>query len=239
MVGAAAAAAARDNAKLALHYLFEDINIFDVPSVTLQGRTYDANLPSHAFGMAGKGRGAGLGDALLNKAVVVFTTLNVFYRAYRDAVGNRTLDAKALAMAIAIDTGVRGAWEAFTADTQALKNVCDEHQLTEPFRRMSGFLTMMMGMVTPLVVPAEEEAKGAVEREKARLALARLLHHLRCNSNFYIQRFLDYVSGRTRNQAIIDFVNRVIDVADISADARPRQRSARSRPGSAGSRRVV
>lgn len=221
--------ATRDAAKLALHYLFDDIRIFGVPPVTLAegGQQYDANHPSNSFDAFNQQSGketnsstpTGLGDAIRTNSVVVFTTLNLFYRVYEDAKQESgELDARALTLALALDQALGTVWTTFSAKDEDLNDICNTDDLTEPFRRVSGFLALMAGTVRPLLAPAEAEAAKAAEREKGRLVLAKLDRHLHANMNFYVQRFLNYAASKTKNQAIIDFVNQVIDAATLSIE---------------------
>jgi hypothetical protein len=65
-------------------------------------------------------------------------------------------------------------------------------------------------MLRPLLGPAEEEEQAAADQAKGLLILTKLLDHLGCNKNYYLQRFLTYVSAKTANQAIVDFINALV-----------------------------
>jgi hypothetical protein len=91
-----------------------------------------------------------------------------------------------------------------------LANVFDEGDFTEVFRRLSGFLAMVSGMVEPRIGAAEEDRKAAQAHEQALFVLDRLIQHLRCHESYYAQTFLVYIARQTANQAIHDFVRSLI-----------------------------
>ena len=203
---APASEAARDVAKAGLYYLFEEPSIFNVKDIN----GTDANLPANSFDAAPMGADAGLEDSLRNDLAPIFSTLNFFYKVYGDMANAGSLDANAVSMATALAGAVSGPWQAFVssdATKDERKNILDQDNFTEPFRRLPGFLAMIDGMLRPLLGPAEEEQQVAADQAKGLLILTKLLDHLECNRNYYLQRFLAYVSTKTANQAIVDFVN--------------------------------
>lgn len=207
---APASEAARDVAKAALRYLFDEPDIFNVKNIN----GIDANLPANSFDAAAFGANAGLEDSLRNDLAPIFTTLNFFFKVYGDMSNAGTLDANAVSMATALAGVVSAPWQAFVssdATKDERKNILDQDNFTEPFRRMPGFLAMVDGMLRPYLGPAEEEQQIAADQAKGLLILTKLLDHLVCNKNFYLQRFLAYVCTKTANQGIVDFINALIE----------------------------
>jgi hypothetical protein len=86
---------------------------------------------------------------------------------------------------------------------------------------------MVDNMVKPAGGTTAEEIQIIQALEQASAALNRLLEHIRCNENFYTQQFLAYRASRTNNQAVVDFVNGVID--QVSAAGVPALSEVRDR----------
>jgi hypothetical protein len=224
---APASEAARDIAKMALLYLFDVASIFDVRQIQIVPpngpiQNVDANLPANSFDAAPMWDHAGLEDSLRNDLMPIFTTLNFFYRVYKHYSGAPAmLDLNAVSMATALATGLAAPWQAFVgsdADADPRKHIFDQEDLTEPFRRLSGYLAMVDGMLRPLLGPAQEEQQLAANQSRGLLVLTKLLDHLACNNHYYIQRFLTWVSAKTANQAIVDFVNALVAAAGMAVE---------------------
>ncbi len=210
---------ARTVAKLALHYLYDEPNIFNLPDILAQigfgqvdlgnpndpATSLNASLPIPLVpgGQVPFGN-TGFSDALTLDFGLMFTTLNLFFKVYRDMIATNTLDANAISLATALAADVGPKLTAVT-DAGNVRGILDDAQFTEIFRRLSGFLAMISGMLNPLVAAADPK-----EQEEAVSALDRLKRHLGCHKNYYIQKFLVYVARQTDNQDIVDFVNRVI-----------------------------
>jgi hypothetical protein len=202
-------------AKLALRYLFggpgPESNVFNVLDFVFDGNPVNANDPASSFDAQiavdfGK---AGLDDALRSDMGLIFTVLNVFFAIYREMINTDTLDDNAVTVASALAADVGPKFSA-VEDQAKIRDVLDEGDLTEIFRRLSGFLAIVSGMLQPILAAAEDEKKAAKEQEQAVFALDRLIRHLLCNMNYYVQRFLIYLAQQTDNQAIIDFVGQVL-----------------------------
>jgi hypothetical protein len=189
--------------------------------------------------LSGRIASSGLDESLQKNLGVIFTILNFFFAAYqklkRDPDPQR-LPNHALALATALKNGLKQKWEAFITITETtnnsaqLRDALDPLDFTEIFRRLSGFLAMVEQMVAPSAPePAASPSEGAAPaagtigaaaggsesaREDQRFALQRLLAHLNCNSHFYTQRYLAHIARKTNNQAIVDFVEEVIDRAE-------------------------
>jgi hypothetical protein len=207
-------------AKLALRYLYNDpanafsSNIFNVQDIIQPNNPNfrDANDPKNSFDARinfGQSTGditgffdnSALAEAIQHNLGIPFTVLNLFFKVYEEKINTGTLDESAIEIAEALSSYLKG-WEGDSSQTDDIRNVLDQFQYTEVFRRLTGFLAIVSGMLDPLVKPAEDE-------EKAIFALDRLKRHLECHKNYYIQKFLAYVARQTDNQDIVDFVNRV------------------------------
>ena len=226
-IDSSASQAARATAGLALRFLFDEPNIFGVPLVPAQHDSpppfpQDPNDPANSFSVVAvdsrttrDDNQSGLGDALRNLMAPLFTTLNFFYAVYRSMTPEQQADA-AVSMALAISTSVGAPWQAALGSDNLkdqVQNLLDLNDFTEPFRRLSGFLATVEGMLRPLTGPADAEAQLAADHARGRIQLNQLINHLNCNKNYYIQRYLDYLTGNTSNQAIVDLVNAVLDAA--------------------------
>lgn len=215
-------------ARTALHLLFDDdrtppLNfvMFNMPPIS----GTDAESITNCFNAAlipGNFGLSGLSDSLSNHLGMIFAILSFYYQMYIAnslAGGIRVVDQDpdlAIRMAVTLAHDVGGIWNAMYPDfTKApadsdIKNIMDENQFTEIFRRIPGFLTTVNGMLAPLLDPANQDKADLQAQAKAMYVLNRLLSHLKCNKNYYIQEYLRYVAGNTSNQAIIDFVNQIL-----------------------------
>ena len=203
---------ARTIAERAIHYLFFEPNIFNLP--TRNGRdsnspalSMDANLPT--FG------DTGLGDALVKNMGLVFMSLNLFFKVAADAKLRFDQSDNAIRLAVALANDIDASWSKIFADPAKVpdsiqKEAFDDTSFSEVLRRVPGFLAMVKGMLVPLLEPATAEQDAAAKQEQARYALARLITHLNCNMNFYIQRYLRYVWTKTTGAAVVTFVRRHI-----------------------------
>jgi hypothetical protein len=75
---------------------------------------------------------------------------------------------------------------------------------------------MVSGLLTPLLPAAADQTNSSQERDQAVFALLRLKKHLACNSHYYTQQYLKYIAEKTKNQAIRDFVQRLVESAIAS-----------------------
>jgi hypothetical protein len=220
-VSYAASATAYDLAQTALRFLFHEIGLFNVMTITRQGGGQfpeDPNDPANSFDVDSidnhtQDNQTALGDALRNNMAPLYTTLGFFYRVYQEMVADDRIQTNAVAMATALADAIGPDWQAVTTSADMhdqVKNILDFNDFTEIFRRISGFNAIVNGMLRPLVGPADEEQKVAAEHTRGRLVLSQVIDHLTCNKNYYIQRFLEYIATNTANQAIVDFVNAII-----------------------------
>jgi len=235
---------ARAAAKNALHYLYDEPNIFDLPDnltndkdirvfdfqtaggppaevpfgpnlpiVSVDGGRHYGTLKPDVEG--GLGARSGFAAALRNDMGAAFAYLVFFQKVYRDMASNaQLLDDNAIKLAGALADRVGPLWTKLEGDPQRndeLKSVLNNDSLNEVMRRTPGFLAMMSGMVGPLGGTTPEELKAIQEREAAELSLQRLLQHLLCNENYYTQVFLAYRAEETGNQAVVDFVDDVLN----------------------------
>jgi hypothetical protein len=232
---------ARAAAKSALHYLYDEPNIFDLPDNLSQDKNVvvldfaaggaevlsGPNLPvvsidgGRHYGTpnppieGGLGQRSGFAAALRSQMGAAFAYLVFFQKVYRDMASNaQILNENAIKLAGALADRVGPLWTKLEGDPQRdtnLKDVLNNDSLNEVMRRTPGFLAMMSGMVGPLGGTTPEEVKAIQEREAAELSLQRLLQHLQCNENYYTQVFLAYRAEETGNQAVVDFVDDVLN----------------------------
>ena len=82
-------------------------------------------------------------------------------------------------------------------------------------------MTAVEGMLKPLLSAATADATGAAQQLQARKTFDRLVQHLECNQQYYIQQFVRYLADKTNNQAIVDLANSVIPtaLASLPSDA--------------------
>ena len=196
------AAELEELAGLALRYLFDEPDVFSVPAIGSQ----DANAPDSSFD-AGLSK-SGLGDAVANELGMVFTTLNWFFRLYRNEAGNDP--QLATRIALAMDASLHDRWFGIE-ETDAVSNVLDTSDRTEAFRRLGGFLAFVSGTIRPLVRPAEDEKSRVAASRRADFVISRTVAHLRCHQDYYIARYLENLSAITRGVSLVDFVQKTLD----------------------------
>src|SRR5262245_25868775 len=152
---------------------------------------------------------SGFADSVNHNAGLVFTALNVFFKRFTDlSVVER--DAEAVSIAVALASGIRPAWDALAATADDLKKVLDVTGLTEALRRVPAFLVMVDGMLRPLLEPAEQERDAEAAAERAQFVIDRVVEHLHCHREYYLQRFLHYVAAQTGFTTLAEFVRDVI-----------------------------
>jgi hypothetical protein len=224
MASAPSYALARTIAERALHYLFKEPNIFNMPDVA--GK--NANDPRLSFDASadndfGK---TGLGDALIKAMGTIFLSLGYFYKVWSDPNFKPDVGDNAIRMAVALANDIDTTWKVIFADPtktpiNIFKEAFDESSLSEILRRVPGFLTIVKGMLLPLLDPIKEEKDAAIRQEQARYATARLVNHLNCNLSYYIQRFLRYSWTKTNASSIIQFVREVLLYLEVTGQWLP------------------
>jgi len=205
---------ASEVAERALYHLFENPNIFNVPPVS----GTDANPPGSSYNaqLVGFG-GTALGDSLNTHFGLPFVTMNFYYSLYKDPNYDRTRDEKGIRMAVALGQTLDDFFKNVFTDPLKppveadLKNILDPDNLTEFARRIPGFLSMIKGILNPLLDPAKLERDAARAQLAATLVMERLVQHLNCNAGYYLQEFLRYVERITNGQGIVDLVNQSFD----------------------------
>jgi hypothetical protein len=204
---------ARRAGRQAMDLLFQRRNIFNLEEGGLGNpndvrRSFDAQAVDHAH--------TGFGDSEDNGKLVLFTMLNVFFRLYEGLDEDDERPAQAADLAVALADAVDMTWSTLTAPSDGnldgpLLNVLDNESLTEPFRRLGGFLALVKGVVKPaLTAAAPEEAAGAVY-QGATAALSRLLDHLEYHRDHYVRRYLAYLSTATSGAAFVAFAESALE----------------------------
>lgn len=184
-------------AQLALKYLFDEPNIFNVAPVG----GIDANTPDSSFDA--QFPSSGLSDAKSNKLAVIFTTLNFYFKVYRNEASNN--DKLSLALALSLEEALRPFWLG-VQETNNMSNVLDQSQRTEGFRRLGGFLAFVSGTIRPLLQPAEEDRPRIEAARRAEFVIERVLKHLQCHKDYYIGRYLYYLADLTGGLTIRRFI---------------------------------
>jgi hypothetical protein len=205
-------------AQRALYHLFENATMFNMPNVAGQ----DPNSPATSFNasITGNFLDSGLGDALSNHLEYEFATLSFYNQLYRDPAFTAADVNNAISLATTLASEISSKFTTSYPDLTKdpgdsdLRQIMDEHQFTEVFRRVPGFLAMVNGMLVPLLDPVKQEQADLKARQNANFALGRLLQHLKCNQHYYIQQYLGYIYAKTSGQAIIDFANSALAFLD-------------------------
>lgn len=169
--------------RLALRYLFEVPNIFNVNDISgtdanPPATSFDAQLPKD-----------GLNDATEQRLGLIFTTLNYYYAIYtNEAPAN---DRLYLSLALSLESALRPLWMGVEETNQAA-NVMDDSDFTEIFRRLGGFLSLIAGSVRPLLHPADEDRERIEQARRAEFVIGRVVSHLQCHRYYYIGLYLRY-----------------------------------------------
>jgi hypothetical protein len=82
----------------------------------------------------------------------------------------------------------------------------DRDNLTEVFRRLGGFLSIISGIVRPLVQYSDQEKEAELAAQKAEIVIDRAIRHLQCHSDYYTEQFLKYVATTTSLLTVRRFV---------------------------------
>ena len=188
---------ARDLAAEAFRYLFDVQNVFQFNDAT--------DDPSVSFGGSDYGD-SGFSDCIGNDFAREIASLGTYYRLYRDlanrfpdeAVRKQLLVDLALSLSRYLSARIEGKEK---GDIQA---VFDETDRTDVMRRVPGFVSLVEGMLRPLVEPAERERDRIDEAGRAAVVLERLLKHLRCHRHVYIARYLFYLFRSSGIQSLVE-----------------------------------
>ncbi|MBD1539321.1 hypothetical protein HC749_14245 [Arthrobacter sp. S13_S34] len=203
---------AQDFALLALEYLFIRKPMFNIVGTPING--LDNNDPASSFFDFPLGRSnTGLGDATDNNLGVIFTILGFYFKLYMEQVRSDLSSEEskriALDLVLSLERTLAPKWLQ-VEETSSMNNVLDATELTEAFRRLSGFLTFASGVVRPLISPIEEERDARDEVNRAAFVVQRVVEHLNCHGEFYTRRFLHYMANQTRNAVVVDFAKDMI-----------------------------
>lgn len=202
-IPSAASNAARDIARTALRFLFDEQNIFNVPPVPPRYfgvglppppdfSGIDANDPANSFNVKDvdprvsyekddslQGNQSGLTDSLRGHGrgavglAHVFTTLNFFYRVYRTMVIDGRIEENAISMASAIETAVGQQWQTLMNDASA-KVYMREILDANDFTEALRRLSGFLAMVSGMLRPLVAPA-GEEEKISAEHARGRLV----------------------------------------------------------------
>lgn len=210
---------ARRYARLAFHFLFEAPNIFN-----LDNSNAAENDPWLSFD-----DDEGFEDACANQAGRMFMILGTFLRLQAEIYRQPPFVPPApplsqfppnwmgpsrqghdleVEIAVALADALRDEWKALPPE--AIEDLTDTGDRSEILRRVPGFLSMVDGLLKPLLKPLEEERAAAEARNRAEDVIDRVERHLGCNKAFYTQRFLDNMWRRTHGYTLGDTYCRAI-----------------------------
>ena len=206
--------------------MFEEKNIFDLP---LKGLGLpDFNDPSSSFmpnqtiikvGMTVSDM-SGFSDALSLQAGSIFTTLNVYYKLYLDRIKNpdplkpfeyhsQFEETMAIDLAMSLANYLGSIWAKYRE--KDIRTIFDHNNATEVFRRLDGFLSMVSGILKPLIQPFKEEQKAAEAAKKAEFVIHRVVEHLNCHTDYYTEKYLDYNARLTSFISIQEFIKNLFE----------------------------
>jgi hypothetical protein len=210
---------AREYARMASHMLFEARNIFN----------RDDGDPAENDPRGSFADDEGFDDALSNQAAKIFASLGFYYRLHetmyrlppfppgpllpdppvwqgpRDRGHDREVE-----FAVALADAIRDDWTALAADAAA--NLMDIGDRTEIIRRVPGFLSMVDGLLKPLLEVAKAEEEASVARDRAEDVIDRVVAHLHCNRGFYVRKFLEYLLAKTRGHAFEALLRDILEI---------------------------
>jgi hypothetical protein len=138
---------------------------------------------------------------------LAFMQLNLLFRVWQEVQSmspSSTLSVTQLDVAKMILKDVATNWQAIS-NGQDISDLAGDLHVNEIFRRLPGVLTLMQNVLQPLLDQVTDDVKQNAS------ALARLLKHLNCNANYYLQQYLAYTDSITAHQAIVDFASQVLD----------------------------
>lgn len=218
-VGVSHRTLARRYARLAFHFLFESTNVFNL----------DNSDPAENDPWLSFADDEGFDDARSNEAGRIFMTLGTYLRLQADIyrrppfvppppplsqfppnwVGPVRLGHDLeVEMAVALADSIADEWKALPPDR--IDDLTDTGDRTEILRRVSGFLSLVNGLLKPLLAPIEEERAAAEARNRAEDVIDRVERHLHCNKAFYVQRFLESMQRRTHGYALAEVYARLL-----------------------------
>lgn len=215
---------ARRYARIAFHFLYEATNVFN-----LDGGNPAENDPWLSFSSDD-----GLNSASNDEGGRVFTTLGTYLRVQAAIYSQPPFSNPPLPpnppiwpgpfrqghdlevdMAIALADSIRADWGALTPP--AVEGLLDVGEMGEVMQRVSGFLSLVDGLLKPLLKPIEEEKAAAEARRHAEDVIDRVIQHINCNKAYYVQRFLDFIWRKTSGYALADVFTSVVRSGQISA----------------------
>lgn len=213
---------AREVAKMSLHYLYDEPNVFNLPHIltsdVISRDLGDPNPPGTSYDASRVGSGfidsLGPEDRKRGDIARLFTILNMYYKIYKDMVTLGNIDEYAVDLALSLAQGAGPLWKVTEHEDRKITDILDNGEFTECFRRLSGFLALVEGMLKP-VMSIGEEKEELQKRAAALNALKRIKNHLRCNRDYYIQKFLIHLERSTESNTIIEFVDLVIERLNV------------------------
>jgi len=220
--------------KEALELLFDEPNIFNVYDIYVsdpvnqyfhQNSARDSldasNPPMTGAPVPDPFRFAGLNAALENEVGRLYTILRFYQVLYDKFTNEGRLDTMALSLALTLRAIVDENWKDLS-DAKHVNSLLYSNRFTEIFRRLSGFSAFFRSFIDWRMENATPFWTAISERDKSRPLVNRLIQHLNCNMNYYVQQFLEYISIKTNRQSINDFIDQVIDSTSRWSDASPR-----------------
>ena len=220
---------ARSYAAEAFEYLFDD-------NVVLFGHAEYGDKPSSSFdrgamGFGGDHESSAFYDAQTNSAIRIITALAYYYRWYKS--GNHATriasdDVVRRALALASYAGKK--WEALSQNDAS--DLSDYKDRTEVFRRLPGFLSLVDGIIRPLLgdqlpkpsatteLEPEEGTVGEVEEETPKLLglqlqsgpAQRIAAHMNHYRLHYVAEYVSYLEGLSDAAEVRGFARQVLQL---------------------------
>jgi hypothetical protein len=153
------------------------------------------------------GMGNALDDAVGNHLGVEFTTL-VFFKRFYERMPVAERERWAIRIAVTLAESIGPGWTA--GDQGHIANVLDRHNPTEVMRRLSGFLALVDKIIKPLLTAPEDARMARDSSERAEFVIARVVKHLGCYQDYYVQRWLEYVYRRSDRLTLIRLLHDVL-----------------------------
>lgn len=209
----------RRYARFAFHYLFEAIGVMN-----LDGGSSEENDPWQSFV-----DDEAFEDANGNSAGALFAVLATYLKLQVDIYTNPPFMANPpLALQPPVAPPWRGpfrsghdlepqfalaladalAVEWAKIDVGDLGDVLDIGDKTDVIRRIPGFLSIVNGLLRPLVEAAVDQQSASESRRVANDVINRVVSNLHCNRAYYVQAYLRYLFERSGGFAFGDLLSR-------------------------------
>ncbi|MFF0991446.1 hypothetical protein [Kocuria nitroreducens] len=205
-------------ALMALDSLFGSKPIFNFPtpwpnpsigeSGPIRPRPWDENDAQNSFIFPLESSFSAYADAVDTNFGIIYSTLASYNRVYLDQVLPGKNASLAVELAISLEAQIGPLW--LPDKPEHISTVIDSNRSTEVFRRISGFLAMVKGILSPLLQPAEGEKEEKLAQQRAEWVLSRVIKHLTCHNRYYSERYIYHLAAKTRTRSIAQFAQDIL-----------------------------